>query len=224
MSSVFLVCKGPSFLRSVPKDIKECDEIVITNYPVMTPFFKEIIGNRNINYHYANCATPDHRYNVEICEKYNIYNILNTNSTSLNYKKILGNRHNNKFKITELYKTIVQEIKDKYSLDPSTGLVAFYDLVKMKKYSKIIVSGLDNFEKNNKMYYYDIKNINPCLKKLVGVHSQILPDGSINFESGHDRVKTKELILDLIESNPDIDFKFITNMDIKRVPSNLTIG
>ena len=102
MKSIIIFGKGPSLLKCTRDIVDSYDDIAICNYPVLNDFFYNLIKNRTINYHFANCGTFDERYNDNINNLLKVQGIYNTNKTNNNNKYILNK---NLFK-DNLYNTI----------------------------------------------------------------------------------------------------------------------
>ena len=122
MKSIVLFGKGPSVSKCTKEIIEKYDDIAIVNYPVLNDFFTSLISNREIEYHFANCATYDDRYTDQVNDMLNIENILNTNKhTSNNYVRYLKNKKLFKDSICEKYETY---FKNNFDLDPNSGIMA----------------------------------------------------------------------------------------------------
>ena len=93
MKSIIIFGKGPSLLRCTKDFVDEFDDIAICNYPFLNDFFKNLIKDKEIKYHFANCGTFDERYTDKINKQLKIQNIFNTNKkTSVNYYRFLKDK------------------------------------------------------------------------------------------------------------------------------------
>jgi len=90
MKSIIIFGKGPSVLKCTKDIVDQYDDIAICNYPILDDFFLNLILNREIKYHFANCSTFDARYTDEINDMLKIKHIFNTNiNNNLLYSKHL---------------------------------------------------------------------------------------------------------------------------------------
>lgn len=215
MKSIIIFGKGPSLLKCNKETVNQYDDIAICNFPVLNDFFYNLIENRIINYHFANCGTYDNRYNDDINKLLQIQSIYNINTTNY-YIDYISNK--------DLFKENIYNIRnyfwDKYDLDPSTGIIAIQFILNLKLYDKICLAGFDNFEKGTAFYYYNPDLYNPKIKYLLG--NQITTNGIYNQISGHDPEKTKKYLDDIIINNNNIHFTFITTLSFIH-QNNLTI-
>jgi len=219
--SIILFGKGPSVLKCTKQIVNQHDEIAICNYPVLTNFFYNLIQNRTINYHFANCGTIDERYTNEVNKNLNIQKIFNTNTGENNYKKYLKNKA--LFQNDDLYNDIyINYFKHKYNTKPSSGIMMFKYLLDTKKYNKITLVGFDGFKLGEKTYYYDMKYINKNLQYLIetGVYNN---KGEILIKNEHPLIETRTFIEDCINENDNINFTLITNMKFNKQYTNLII-
>tara|TARA_B100001564_G_scaffold264608_1_gene226170 strand:+ start:1885 stop:2538 length:654 start_codon:yes stop_codon:yes gene_type:complete len=206
MKSIIIFGKGPSLLKCTKDIVDNYDDIAICNYPVLNDFFCNLIQNRTINYHFANCGTFDERYNDNINNLLQIQGIYNTNKTNT-YSNYISNK--NLFK-DNLYNTIRDYFLNNFDLDPATGTMAIQYILNLNKYDKICLVGFDNFQKGSPWYYYNPDLYNPKLKYLLG--NQITEKGIYNQISGHCPEKTLQYYLNIIEKNKNIQYTFITNL------------
>jgi hypothetical protein len=84
MKSIVLLGKGPSVSQCTKEIVEKYDDIAIVNFPMLNDFFKSLISDKKIKYHFANCGTFDDRYTDEVNDTFNIENILNTNKPTSN--------------------------------------------------------------------------------------------------------------------------------------------
>ena len=208
--SILIFGKGPSLLRCTKEFVDEFDDIAICNYPILNDFFKNLIKDREIKYHFANCGTYDNRYTDEINKELKIQFLYNTNSkTAKQYYNFLKNKSLFKGNIREQQ---LKYFKEKYDLDPNTGTMALKFILDTKKYNKIGLVGFDNFKKGEQTYYYKPEDYNDKIKYILN-NRTILSNGIFNIISGHCPIKTKKYYEDVILNNKDITFKLITNID-----------
>ena len=118
--SIIIFGKGPSVLRCNREVVNQHDDIAIINYPVINDFFYGLIKDREIKYHFANCATFDTRYDDNMNNKLNIKGIYNTHYKLQiqNYKNFLKNKDLFKYCIREKCEEYFRKIR----LNPSSGI------------------------------------------------------------------------------------------------------
>ena len=217
--SIIILGKGPSILRCNKEFVDKFDDIAICNFPVLNSFFENLIKDRNILYHFANCGTFDERYDLNVHNKLCIKNIINTNSKDNKaYADYLKNHSLIKENIKE---TMLEKFKS-YDLDPNTGTMALQYILDTKKYNKIALVGFDNFKKGDNVYYYETKDYNKKIKYLIDLNI-ITKDGVYNQISGHDPLKTKKYYEDVFKKNVNIKFELITQLEFDDKYCNLTI-
>ena len=186
MKSIIIFGKGPSLLKCTRDIVNNYDDIALCNYPVLNDFFYNLIENRTINYHFANCGTFDERYNDNINNLLQIQGIYNTNKTNA-YIDYISNK--DLFK-DNLYQPMRDYFFNNFDLDPATGTMAILYILNLNKYDKICLVGFDNFQKGSPWYYYNPDLYNPKLKYLLG--NQITQTGIYNQVSAHSPEKTLE--------------------------------
>lgn len=206
MKSIIIFGKGPSLLKCTKDIVNSYDDIAICNYPVLNDFFYNLIQNRTINYHFANCGTFDERYNDNINNLLQIQGIYNTNKTNA-YIDYISNK--DLFK-DNLYNTVREYFFNNFDLDPATGTMAIQYILNLNKYDKICLVGFDNFQKGLPWYYYNPDLYNPKLTYLLG--NQITKEGIYNQISAHCPEKTLQYYLHIIQNNKNIQYTFITNL------------
>ena len=206
MKSIIIFGKGPSLLKCTKDIVDSYDDIALCNYPVLNDFFYNLIKNRTIQYHFANCGTFDERYNDDINNLLQIQSIYNTNKSNA-YIDYISNK--DLFKDT-LYSHMREYFFNNFDLDPSAGTMAIQYILNLNKYDKICVVGFDNFKQGEQWYYYKPELYNPKLKYLLG--KQITENGIYNQLSEHNPDKTLKYYLHIIENNKNIFFTFITNL------------
>jgi len=217
--SIIILGKGPSILRCNKEFVDKFDDIAICNFPVLNSFFENLIKDRNILYHFANCGTFDERYDLNVHNKLCIKNIINTNSKDNKaYADYLKNHSLIKENIKE---TMLEKFKS-YDLDPNTGTMALQYILDTKNYNKIALVGFDNFKKGDNVYYYETKDYNKKIKYLIDLNI-ITKDGVYNQISGHDPLKTKKYYEDVFKKNVNIKFELITQLEFDDKYCNLTI-
>ena len=217
--SIIILGKGPSILRCNKEFVDKFDDIAICNFPVLNSFFENLIKDRNILYHFANCGTFDERYDLNVHNKLCIKNIINTNSKD---NKAYANYLKNHSLIKENIKETMLEKFKSYDLDPNTGTMALQYILDTKKYNKIALVGFDNFKKGDNVYYYETKDYNKKIKYLIDSNI-ITKDGVYNQISGHDPLKTKKYYEDVFKKNTNIKFELITQLEFDDKYCNLTI-
>ena len=217
--SIIILGKGPSLLRCNKEFVDKFDDIAICNFPVLNSFFENLIKDRNILYHFANCGTFDERYDLNVHNKLCIKNIINTNSKD---NKAYANYLKNHSLIKENIKETMLEKFKSYDLDPNTGTMALQYILDTKKYNKIALVGFDNFKKGDNVYYYETKDYNKKIKYLIDSNI-ITKDGVYNQISGHDPLKTKKYYEDVFKKNVNIKFELITQLEFDDKYCNLTI-
>ncbi len=206
MKSIIIFGKGSSLLKCTKDIIDNYDDIAICNYPVLNDFFYNLIQNRTINYHFANCGTFDERYNDNINNLLKIQGIYNTNKLNP-YIDYISNK--NLFK-DNLYYPMREYFFNNFDLDPATGTMAIQYILNLNKYNKICLVGFDNFQKGSSCYYYNPDLYNSKIKYLLG--NEITEKGIYNQISAHDPEKTLQYYLHIIENNKNIQYTFITNL------------
>lgn len=216
MKSIIILGKGPSLLKCTRDIVDNYDDIALCNYPVLNEFFYNLIENRIINYHFANCGTFDERYNDNINNLLQIQGIYNTNKLNA-YIDYISNK--NLFK-DNLYQPMRDYFFNNFDLDPATGTMAIQYILNLNKYDKICLVGFDNFQKGSPWYYYNPDLYNPKLKYLLG--NQITEKGIYNQISGHDPEKTLQYYLNIIQKNKNIHYTFITNLLLPNI-NNLKV-
>lgn len=205
MKSIILFGKGPSVSKCTKEIVNQYDDIAICNYPVLDDFFSNLISNREVKYHFANCNTFDERYNDKINNMLKVKYILNTNYDRDNnnaYKKYIRNKH---LIIPSIRPKYEKFFKEEYDLDPNTGILGLQYLIDINEYNKILLVGFDNFKKGEQTYYFDINNINPKLKGLLG--NNIKKNGEFNIISGHNPVKTEIYLKSLKDKYSNINIE-----------------
>lgn len=215
MKSIIILGKGPSVLKCTKKIVDQYDDIAICNFPVLNDFFYNLIKNRSIQYHFANCGTFDERYDDNTNNLLNIQGIYNTNITN-NYINHISNKN--------LFKENIYPKRDyfinNFDLNPSTGIQGLQYILNLNIYNKICVVGFDNFQKNQNTYYYDVNLYNSKIKYLLG--NAITENGIYNQISGHNPNKTLNYYIYVIKKNKNINFTFITNLLLPNI-NNLNI-
>ena len=217
--SIIIFGKGPSVLKCTRDIVDQYDDIAICNYPVLNDFFLNLIKNRHINYHFANCGSVDKRYTNKVNKLLNIKKVLNTNKGVNNYNKYLINLDILK---ENIHLTSIKYFKEKYNLNPSGGTMAIKYILDTKLYNKICLVGYDNFQIGKPVYYFKPNEYNSALKHLF-INDTFTKEGNMNICSGHDPKKTFKYYTDVIENNPDIQFIFITDIQFNKFYNNLTI-
>ena len=212
--SIIIFGKGPSVLRCNREVVNQHDDIAIINYPVINDFFYGLIKDREIKYHFANCATFDTRYDDNMNNKLNIKGIYNTHYKLQiqNYKNFLKNK--------DLFKDCIREKCEEYfrkiRLDPSSGILALQYLINTKLYNKITLVGYDNYKLGEQTYYYKPEEYNNSIKYLFK-NNIIKQNGEYNQVSGHDPEKTKKYLEGLFLDYPNINLKFITEVELNNL-------
>ena len=210
MKSIVIFGKGPSVLRCNKEIVDQYDDIAIINYPVLNNFFCNLIKNKEIKYHFANCGTFDERYNDEFNKKLKIKQIINTNYPPNKYYHYLQDKSLFKEDIIEYRKYF----KDNFNLNSSTGILALKYILDSNLYNKILLVGFDNYKKGDPVYYYSPKFYNNKIKYLLG--NTFTQDGLVKLTSGHNPNNTKKYLHYVIENNKNIKFYFITNMNLNK--------
>ena len=205
MKSIILFGKGPSVTKCTKEIVDQYDDIAICNYPLLNDFFYNLIDNREIKYHFANCGDPDGRHNNNVVEKLKIKNIINTNTTN-NYIKIIKNKD---LFVDSIHYEYNKYFREKFDLNPSTGIKGLQYIINTNEYNKILLVGIDNFKKGEQTYYFNIKDLNPSLKKYIG--KAYTKEGIYNQVSEHNPDKTEIYLNSLKTSYPDIEIKNINN-------------
>jgi hypothetical protein len=197
MKSIVLFGKGPSVSKCSKEIVEKYDDVAIVNYPVLTNFFYKLISNREIEYHFANCADFDKRYKDHINDMLKIKNIINTHVHN-NYVHYLKNNLI-KCSIREKYETY---FKNNFDLDPNSGIMALQFLIDTGEYDNILLVGFDNYKIGEQTYYYPIENINENMKYLIG--KSYTKEGNFNIVSGHNPEKTEIYLSSLKNKYPNI--------------------
>lgn len=219
--SIIIFGKGPSVLRCNREIVDQYDDIAICNYPVLDDCFYNLIKDREIKYHFANCGTYDERYNDNINKLLKICGVYNSNSKRAltPYYNFLRDKQIFKDSIRETIESNLN--KNNIDLDPSTGTLALIYIINTSLYNKILLVGFDNFKKGDQTYYYKPQEYNKKLHYLFN-NNTYKSDGTFNIVSGHDPIKTKMFYENLFINNPSIKFDLITNEDYI-VSDNVTI-
>ena len=221
-NSIIIFGKGPSVLRCTREYVNNIDDICIINFPLMNDHFTNLINDRDIKYHFCNCATFDDRYTDTFNSKYNIKNIYNTH-----YKNEIKNYYNFLFNKI-IFKDSIREVGEKYikdhnfNFDPNSGILSLIYVINTYKYNNITLVGFDNFIPGNQTYYYEPKEYNDKIKYLIDKNI-ISSNGIFNINSGHDTKITEEFLIFLFKKNKDITFNLITNINFKEDISNVKI-
>jgi hypothetical protein len=207
MKSIILFGKGPSVLKCSREIVEKYDDIAIVNYPVINDFFGNLIKDKKIKYHFANCGTFDERYTDEKNVFLNIENIINTNLyKSNNYIHYLKNK--DLIKDCKLREKYITYFKNNFDLDPNSGIMGLQFLIDTGEYDNILLVGFDNYKIGEQTYYYPIENINNKLKMYIK-DNIITKEGNFNIVSGHDPKKT-EIYLSSLKNT-------YTNIKIERL-------
>tara|TARA_R110002073_G_scaffold217844_3_gene378125 strand:+ start:4085 stop:4756 length:672 start_codon:yes stop_codon:yes gene_type:complete len=212
--SIVIFGKGPSVSRCSREIIDKYDDIAICNYPVLNDFFYNLIKDREIKYHFANCGTYDKRYNDETNKLLKIKGVYNCNykSSILPYYNFLTDKKIFKESIRETIEANLKKLN--FDFDPSTGTLALYYIINTNIYNNILLVGFDNFKKGDQTYYFKPSEYNNKLNYLLKKNI-IKSDGIFNIINCHDPDKTKIFYEYLFSNNSNINFKLITNMDLK---------
>lgn len=216
--SIIIFGKGPSVLRCNREIVNQHDDIAICGFPVLNDFFLNLIKEKTILYHFANCGSFDKRYTNKINALLKIQNIINTNTPTNNYKNFLGNDK----LITE--KSIRSEMLEqfkKYDLDPASGTMSLQYILNKKQYNKITLVGFDNFEIGQQAYYFKPHEYSDEAKRIVRL-KLITEIGIINFASGHNTEKTYKYYNDVFKNNSEITFNIISNIKFSNLPENVS--
>ena len=202
MKSIILFGKGPSVLKCSREIVEKYDDIAIVNYPVINDFFGNLIKDKKIKYHFANCGTFDERYTDEKNVFLNIENIINTNLyKSNNYIHYLKNK--DLIKDCKLREKYITYFKNNFDLDPNSGIMGLQFLIDTGEYDNILLVGFDNYKIGEQTYYYPIENINNKLKMYIK-DNIITKEGNFNIVSGHDPEKTEIYLSSLKNKYPNI--------------------
>jgi len=200
MKSIVLCGKGPSVSKCSKEIVEKYDDIAIINYPFLNDFFVNLILNREIKYHFANCGDFDKRYTNQINNMLKIKNIINTHIRN-HYVHYLKNNLI-KCSIREKYETY---FKNNFDLDPNSGILALQFLIDTGEYDNILLVGFDNYKIGEQTYYYPIENINENLKYLIG--KSYTKEGNFNIVSGHNPEKTEIYLSSLKNKYPNISIE-----------------
>tara|TARA_Y100000389_G_scaffold204879_1_gene260373 strand:+ start:316 stop:984 length:669 start_codon:yes stop_codon:yes gene_type:complete len=218
--SIIIFGKGPSVLKCNKEYVNSFDDIALCNYPVLNDFFYNLISNRKITYHFANCGSFDKRYTNKVNKILNIQYIINTNKPTNNYKNYLNNE--NQIFITSIVDGCKNYLKKlNIKLDPSTGTQALIYILNSKLYNKIALVGFDNFKVNDNVYYYKKEEFNPELLYLFdnGTYN----NNTIIKKSGHDSNITQKYYEYEFENNKNISFELITSMKLNKIFENVKL-
>uniref|UniRef100_A0A6C0KHU7 Uncharacterized protein n=1 Tax=viral metagenome TaxID=1070528 RepID=A0A6C0KHU7_9ZZZZ len=203
MKSIILFGKGPSVSKCTKEIVEKYDDIAIVNYPVLNDFFKSLISDKKIKYHFANYSTYDDRYTDQVNDMLNIENILNTNyKTSNSYIHYLKNKNLFKGSIREKYE---KYFKNNFDLDPNSGILGLQFLIDTGEYDNILLVGFDNYKRGEQTYYYPIDNANwKVLADSNHYLKLISKDGTYVGVNGHDPEKTEIYLSSLEKKYPNI--------------------
>ena len=206
MKSIILFGKGPSVSKCTKEIVDKYDDVAIINYPFLNDFFLNLLSNKKIKYHFANCSTFDNRYTDKINDMLKIEQIINTNKN-----KVTPNSYIDYLKNKDLFKGSIREkyilyFKENYDLDPNSGIMALQFLIDTGDYDNILLAGFDNYKIGEQTYYYPIENINKNLKYLIEKNI-ITKEGNFNITSGHNPKKTEFYLSSLKNKYPKIKIK-----------------
>tara|TARA_B100000575_G_scaffold294499_1_gene310859 strand:+ start:7680 stop:8354 length:675 start_codon:yes stop_codon:yes gene_type:complete len=221
MKSIIIFGKGPSVSRCTPEFVNKYDDIAICNYPVFNDFFKNLIQKREIKYHFVNGGLFDDRFDNSFNNINKITGIYNCHyNDRRQYLSFLKNKDifNDSF-IREKTEKYLKE--NNFDFDPSTGTIGFNYIINTKLYNRIAIVGFDNYENNKSIYYYNISLANSKLKHTNEARN-ITKDGRWLGVNGHNPIITKKYYLFEINKNKNIQFDFITNMELEPL-SNISI-
>ena len=73
--SIIIFGKGPSVLICNREIVDQHDDIAICGFPVLNDFFFNLIKEKTILYHFANCGSFDKRYTNKIKYKIIFYSL-----------------------------------------------------------------------------------------------------------------------------------------------------
>lgn len=207
--SIIIFAKGPSVLKCTRELVETHEDIAICNYPVLNDFFYNLIKERKINYHFANCGTFDKRYTDDINKKLKIQKIYNTNTGINHYKSFLKN--NDIFSEESLYEEIgTNYFQKKFNFKPSTGIMMIKYILDLNIYNKMTLVGFDNYQIGEQVYYYKKNYYNDKLLYLLG-KDKWNKNGIVIGKNEHSPEKSREYLKNLRKNYPDIEFKFVTN-------------
>ena len=108
--SIIIFGKGQSVSRCTREFVDQFNDIAICGYPVINDFFFNLIKDREIKYHFANCGTFDDRYDDKMNKKLKIKGIYNTNVPQDRYKNYLKDKNRSYFASNKNPKRVYQHL------------------------------------------------------------------------------------------------------------------
>ena len=193
-NSVVIIAKGPSVLRSTLEWIDQFEHKAIINH---VPFegFEDKIGNR-ADFWFKNWQCT--WYEEDYLKKIGIKCVVNTSSR---YHHARGKSFRDLFPpyIKTDFMHFKQIFKQKYNLEPSSGLMAIEYFI-MHDFKNIGFVGIDLYEVGKPRYFVDTKEfgLDPIQKE----------------PSEHDSGKSLNYINSTIKNHPEITFHVISDAEI----------
>lgn len=206
MKSIAIIGKGSSILRCKREYIEKYDEVAICGRPIFDGY-EHLIGEK-ADYDFCNCGDP-RIYTLELIKKLKIIKTYNTGGRVVkrNYKivpKELEYEDNTRIQLSQYF-------KDKYKLDPSTGILAIETILRMNKYNKIGLFGFDLMKEGEPVYYFSKEEVQDSLQVYFkdGTYSS---NGIRLKRSGHDIDLSYKYLIDIIKKNKEIEFEILSNL------------
>lgn len=194
-NSVVIIGKGPSVLRSTKNWIDQFEKKAIINN---VPFdgFEDKIGN-HADYWFKNWQCT--WYEDGKLEKIGIKRVINTAKNAVHAKgKTFRDLFPPHIEVDHIY--FKQYFKDKYKLDPASGIMAIEYFVRMG-FKNIGMVGIDLYQVGDNRYYV-----------FLGEYGE--KDNIQREASEHNQEKSLYYINDTIKSHPEIMFHIISDAKI----------
>ncbi len=197
---IILLGRGASCLRCDADFVNSHDLIVITNKFVFRGY-EQYVGNR-----------ADIQFRNGTCEIFNQEDI-----EILGLKKIIYTHANNTYPKYPAYYDHIEKISprppicyDRVFKDfaPSTGIQAFYYLLKNYAVTELSLVGFDFHEKGQRPYYFQMHEAEPQLRYLWKTKYK---GDIVNVESGHSPKQAARFVNKIISRSRDVKFNIITN-------------
>lgn len=199
---IILIGRGSSIVRCTPEFINHHDLIGVVNKFIFRGY-EQYVGNK-----------ADVQFRNGTCECFTEAEI-----NKIGLKKIVYSHDNNIYpnypnyyrdiEIIDPKKTIRNEIKKIIpDLNPSSGLIGMYYMLKTYDVDELSLVGYDYYELNKPPYYFNPKDADNNLKYLWNSKYK---NNTINVKSGHDTDKSIEFTKIMITQYPNVRFNLMTD-------------
>ena len=218
--SAIIIGKGTSILRTTASYIEGFDKIVIANRPVWDGYEKYLPKKAHIQY--RNNSTQNFS-----AQEFIDLGIERVVSTALPPEKLPYEAHHgfvdveySKFQrdpngTRNLFlEYVIDGVKRK--INPSTGILAFYDIVHSGLFGRISLVGFDLVMTNERVYYFKPTEMQPNLQYLLdnGTYQR---EGFLNMKTNDHSVQTTgEFLYTLMMVNRHIQFEIMTDNTVFR--------